>query len=200
MASVAFLAYNRADTSIVSFFSNQHAAGIYAPASSAQNALMVIPGALTAAVATVGARYAREGGAALDQLKIELWKIARLAFGLSVGLSALMTLFAPIFVRLFVGHQYGATVLPLRILCWSLPFNAVEFALLGLLTAAGKPRATVWFFVTSFVVALSAHAVLTPRYGATGGAAASLLREPVGLAVLVWVVRRNVFSVSRAER
>ena len=58
------------------------------------------------------------------------------------------------------------------------------------LAADGHGTDTTKIFATAFGVALSLHLLLDPRWGAVGGAVASLLRDPLALLVAFLLARR----------
>jgi O-antigen/teichoic acid export membrane protein len=190
--SVFNLIYNRADTAIVALLAGASQAGLYAPASSIQSALMTLPGIVTAGLPSVAANvFGRDRHSALGPM-------FRAAFGLSIALgfvSALAaTVLAPQLLRLLAGENFVGAVLPTQILSWSLPFYAAELALFAYLIAIGRPGATTWGYGTSLVTAVVGLMVLAPQFGAVGAAVASLLREPVTIVVLAWLAVRAARS------
>ncbi|WP_375500616.1 polysaccharide biosynthesis C-terminal domain-containing protein [uncultured Jatrophihabitans sp.] len=189
---VAYLAYNRADSTIVLLFSNARQAGLYAPASNIQTALMVIPSALTGAMAVVGAAAIGRGEASTRDLLAEVKRLSIRAVLASLALAAAATAIAPYIILVFAGRAYQSSDLPTRIIVWSLPLNAVEFSLLGLLISLGFPGKTIWFYLTTLSASLVANAALTPHFGAVGGAWAAVIREPFGCAVLIYHTRRSI--------
>jgi hypothetical protein len=72
-----------------------------------------------------------------------------------------------------------------------MPFGIIGAALLAKLAAGASPASTSWMFVASFVTAMSMHLVLTPRFGATGAAIATLSRDPVAVGVGYLLVRHQ---------
>ena len=194
IAVVAYLAYNRADSLIALWLAGAGQAGLYAPASNIQNAAMVVPAALTATLAVVGSAAVKAGLVGTRQLTAEVRVLAMRALAVSIGASALISVFAPILIDVFAGHAFAGSVTPTRILIWSLPFNALQGACVGLLVALGAPRKTTLFYVTCFVVSLAANIILTPAYGAVGAACAALVREPLGLLVLLLMLRSELHS------
>jgi O-antigen/teichoic acid export membrane protein len=188
--SVFNLIYNRADAAIVALFAGATQAGLYAPASSIQSALIVIPGLATASLPNVGAHtFSSHGLRTLNRM-------LRVTMGASVLLGTLAaiaaTILAPAMLRLMAGGAFAGAVVPTQILAWSLPFYGAELALLGYLVALGRPSATTWGYATALVTALVGLAALSPRYGAVGAALGSLAREPVTVGVLgILALRAN---------
>lgn len=198
-AMVAFLAYNRFDAALCLMFSDARQAGYYGPATNIQTALMIIPGALTASLAVVGASTLKSGLLSTSALISEVSRLAKTAFWVSVAASVAVTAAAPVIIHMYVGGRFGASVAPTRILVWSLPFNAIQGALLGLLVALGQPKRTVYFYLTCFAVSLAGNWVLTPALGANGAAIAALAREPIGTAVLGFMVRRVAHGMAGSD-
>lgn len=186
--SVFNLLYNRADAAIVAIFAGATQAGLYAPASSIQNALMIIPGMATAALPSVGAHAFTSHGLRTLRPMVRITLITAVLLGTFAAIAA--TLVAPVVLRLAAGGAFNGAVIPTQILVWSLPFYGAELALLAYLTAAGRPAATTWGYGTALVSALVGLATLSPRFGATGAAIGSLAREPVTLLVLTVLALR----------
>lgn len=189
-AMVAYLAYNRADSAICLLFAGARQAGYYGPASNLQTAMMIIPAGLTASLAVVGSQSIASGEVATAHVVQEVRRLARHAVLVSIAASAVVVAGAPLLIDIFVGARYSAAVWPTRILICSLPFNAVQGALVGMLVALGKPRSTLFFYLACFITAVSLNGILTPTFGAIGAAIAGVVREPIGVVVLLILTRR----------
>lgn len=186
--SVFNLIYNRADAAIVALLAGATQAGLYAPASSIQSALMIIPGLATAALPSVGAYAFTAHGSRTLRHMLRITLIASVLLGALAATAG--AALAPTLLQRVAGGTFAGAVVPTQILVWSLPFAGAEFALLGYLIALGRPNATTWGFATSLVTALVGLAALSPRYGAIGAAFGSLAREPVTVGVLAILALR----------
>jgi O-antigen/teichoic acid export membrane protein len=193
--SVFNLTYNRADTAIVLLLAGTVQAGLYAPASSLQTALMVVPGIAVTGLPNLGARLFSQGSH--DVLRAMLRRA--LFGGVSLGLVCAvgMTALGSLIYGILGSSAFHASVVPAVILSWSLPFYAAEHALLGYLIAVGRPRATTWGYGAALFTALVGLVLLTPAYGAVGAAIGSMLREPVATIVLAVVAFRGRTATTR---
>jgi O-antigen/teichoic acid export membrane protein len=181
------LVYNRADVYIVTVFAGTQVAGLYAPASQLQNALMVLPGIAGAAIIPVGARllseHDRVGTAWL------LGASMRLSIALTIPVTAVLWVALPHFLSGLLGHSYAGSAGPARLLLFSLPLLAVEIPLVSILTAA-SPKSASTVYGIGLIVCVAAHALLDRQFGPTGAAFAALSREPAMLLGAVLALRR----------
>jgi O-antigen/teichoic acid export membrane protein len=179
------LIYNRADVAVVALLAGANQAGLYAPASSIQNALSIVPSLAVTGLPNVGARVFSQGGHAL---LLSMFRRA-LVGGTLLGLvcAVAVTIGGIPFIHLLAGSAFRDSVLPTIILSWSLPFYAAETAILSYLIAVGRPAATTWGYGAALVTALLGLGLLAPAYGSVGASVGSLLREPVALVVLSFV-------------
>jgi len=121
------------------------------------------------------------------QLTVRLIKIGLV---IAVPMAAATFVVAPSLIQAVLGPGYAGAVAPTRILVWFLPFAAVEAPLLGALAGSGHASDTTKVFAATFATAIAMHLCLDWWLGATGGAIASLSRDPVGLAVTFVLARR----------
>jgi len=185
--SVFSLTYNRADSAIVAILAGPTAAGLYAPASAIQSALITVTGLPTAGVPNVGARVFAERGRDMVASVARRTGLVAIATGLVTATIATVT--ADAIIQSLLGPDFAGSVAPTQVLAWSLPFYGAEFALVGYLIAIGRPALTVWGYATALTVSLIGNLLLTPTHGALGGAIASLAREPaavLALALAIW--------------
>lgn len=193
MNSVANLVYNRADATVVAVLAGASVAGVYAPASTIQNAMVVAPGVVTAGLPNVGASVLRTGGSVRDVRRVAVRSgIIAVAVGVAASAATIVAVIPLAVAALGPAYQDAAT--PAMILALSLPFYGAEFALLGYLVAIGRPELTVVGFVTALVVSISLSIALVPAFGASGAAAANLAREPAAVAALLLTLRHRARS------
>jgi O-antigen/teichoic acid export membrane protein len=107
------------------------------------------------------------------------------AFAGSLPLALAVFLAAPALVSVFAGPNFAAAVLPLRLLALSLPFSFLAMLVVYAYIAAERRR--LLLALTSATIGLNVvlNVALVPRFGATGSAAATLIAEGIGCAVLV---------------
>lgn len=183
------MVYNRADVLLVAALAGVFQAGLYAPASRIQDALMLIPTMASAGLVQVIAR-------SKAQNKIEGSKgIFRISMILSLGITlpvvTVLAFLLPVWVPLALGENYQLAVEPISILIWSVPMAAIEAPILALLIAEGHARLSSVVYATAFVVSIAGQFLLIPEFGANGAALASLIREPAALLACFWCLFRT---------
>jgi O-antigen/teichoic acid export membrane protein len=118
---------------------------------------------------------------------------------IAIPAAAVATLLTPLAIQVVLGPGYEGAVTATRILIWSLPLIAIQVPLLAALGATGRAAETTKVYAAATVAALAMHFSLDWWWGATGGAVASLSREPIALFVLLVLVRNEGFF-SRGKR
>ncbi|MEA2528016.1 MAG: hypothetical protein QOF73_5243 [Thermomicrobiales bacterium] len=176
------LVYNRLDVAIVALLAGSVEAGIYAPASRIQDALLFFPSVATAALMPVAAR---RFGANRDTDAVRRPLPVLILLGVVFALPAVVAtvIFARPLVMIALGDQYEASVEPVRILALSIPFIAAGAPVMASLVAIDRARTTTVVYGCGLLAALGGLAILTPLWGATGAAWASMAREPIIAAV-----------------
>jgi O-antigen/teichoic acid export membrane protein len=173
--SFLILAYNRLDVVVVAMFVSPSQLGWYGIASRTQDALTLIPAALSTALLPMisssgsGTRAVRE------------WIGEALLLGLVATVPVLLVvqLGAPQIVKLmFGGGEYMAAVTPMRILAVSMLFMVVAAPFLTALVATSHAPATTMVYGAAFGVAMVLMPFFASRWGATGAAIATLSRDP----------------------
>jgi len=185
--SFLILAYNRLDVVIAAVFLSPIQLGFYAIASRMQDALAVIPHAISTALLPIisatgaGPRFVRE---CLGEA---------LVLGLVVALPALVLvqLTAPqIVAMVFSAGAYPAAATPMRILAVSLVFMVLAAPFLTGLFARDHAPATTIVYGAAFATALLLLPLFALRWGATGAAIATLCRDPVAVLLSIGLARR----------
>jgi O-antigen/teichoic acid export membrane protein len=183
------MVYNRFDIVLVGALASASAAGLYGAASRSQDALYAIPTALAAVALPMISRAAREGGPATAGLLIRrFWK---LGLPVAVPVSAIVFLAAPWLLPSVLGSDYSGAVTPLRILVWFLPLAVIQAPILAGLAGIGEGKLTTVIFLSALISVLALQLVLTPAFGATGGAIASLGRDLVATPLALLLAYRH---------
>lgn len=190
------LGYGKADLIMVSVLATTLQAGLYAPATRIQDALLVVPGIAVGTLMPLAARAGNEDRKTSGERILSQGLL--ISFVACIVAAAVTFLLIPLLPHL-LGAGFSGAIRPARILVWSLPFAGVQAAILAALIARGRAVATTVVHATALMVTLIAHAILDPRFGAVGGAWASFLREPFALAVAVVLLRRTTSNRASAE-
>jgi O-antigen/teichoic acid export membrane protein len=187
--------YNRFDVVLVGILASASAAGLYGAASRTQDALYAIPAAVGVVALPMISRCAADGGlGAARQLVRRFWIL-----GLGVALPVTVAIFlaAPTLVPWVLGSDYRAAVTPVRILIWFLPLAVIQAPILAGLAGIGAGKLTTVIVLTALFSALILQLILAPKFGATGGAFASLGRDVVTTPVAVLLAYLNGLIGSR---
>ena len=172
------LVYTRMDVVAVSVLAGATQAGLYAPASRFQDALLLFPMTGVAALTPIAARrYAAEGQG--DGVRGPLRISMLLSLCLTVPPVVAVLVLARPLVDIALGAEFAGSVGAVRILALSMPFVAVGAPITAALIAAGRAPATTFQFATGLVVTLAGLLLLAPRWGAEGAAWAAMSREPI---------------------
>jgi O-antigen/teichoic acid export membrane protein len=120
--------------------------------------------------------------------------IAQLAIGsfvMSLMICVPLSIFAPQVIGFLLGPAYLGATAATRILMWFLPMAVVGAPLLALLAGTGHAADNTKVFALAFAVAILMHVALDHRFGAVGGAIASVSRDPFALAASLLLARRR---------
>lgn len=178
--------YYRVDIIMLEKIQGHSAVGIYAAGYKVIDVLMII-GANVAGV--LYPRMAAQSGTP-EALGRTLETTYRYLTALAIPVSVVVTVLAPGLVAVLFGSAFSESVLPLRILAWSLAPTFMYLPLAHALNAAGREWQWVAVLAINTVVNLVLNLVLIPAYGAVGAAASTGVCELVGLILVSLLVRR----------
>lgn len=154
--------------------------------------MLILPGALT------GALFPRL--ASLMSTDVEAaHRIYRRCIALAAAtllpLCALMSLGAHEGLAQWLGTDFADRAAPvMAILAFGLLLNGIAFVPFAAVQAAGLARMTAQLHVAEALVYFPVLWLALDRFGLAGAAAAWTLRVGIDLALLLWVVRRHVFT------
>lgn len=192
------LGYGKADLILVTALAGAFQAGLYAPATRLQDALLIIPAVAVGTMIPLSARATKDdSGEASSAL---FWRGLRLSFGLSAVGAMAIYLLLPWLLPVVLGSEFTDAVTPARILIWSIPFAAIQATILSTLIGHGRAKAASLMHGVALATTIIGHLLLDGRYGAVGGAWASLSREPLSLIVGSVLLRRTWTLTGRSER
>lgn len=187
-------AYNRCDVILVAALAGGLQLSLYGPASRLQDGLYVLPGAVGAVALPMLARCTDERERTRRALRMSaLGVLIAIPVVLAVEVAA-----GPLAGTVF-GSGYRSSADAIRILAWFLPLAMFQAPLLAALIVGGRAVDTTKVFAVTFGVAMTAHLVLDPHWGAQGAAVASLTRDVVAAPFVGWLVlRRNPAASTRS--
>jgi O-antigen/teichoic acid export membrane protein len=181
--------YNRLDVVLIAALASASQLPAYAAASRVQDALYLVPFALTAVGVPAASHAYRDGGReAVGRL---VRKLIAIGGAVSAPLAVAGFLLSRTVVVHVLGSGYQTAGRPLQIIVWFLPFAAVQAPLFAGLIALGHAADTSKVIAVTFLVAVGLHAMLDPQFGAVGGAVATLSRDLVATPVVVLLAARR---------
>jgi O-antigen/teichoic acid export membrane protein len=180
--SLFVMVYNRMDIVLVTWFAGTYQAGIFAPASRLQDALIFLPATASAALVPIASgRFSRTGDS--SRLFRTATIVAVLSFTLTMPMLVIVFLAAESVIPGLLGQEYLLSVDAIRIIVWSLVFIALAHPFFSIVVAAGRALELNLAYGSAFVVALVGHAVFDPWFGAVGAAWVAVMRDAVGALV-----------------
>jgi O-antigen/teichoic acid export membrane protein len=186
--TVLGIAYNRLDVILVAFLTTSSQLAAYVPASRFQDALYLLPTALSMVCLPYLARLLGPRSA-LGESRAFLSRVWRIGLFVAIPGAFALILIMPNIIQAVLGTAYLPSVTPARILTFTIVIATVGAPVLALLVAAGRGAATTKAFGAAFGVSLTLHFALDWWLGATGAAIASLARDVANLGVAAWFAR-----------
>lgn len=192
LSTLLISAYNRLDVVIVAVLAGSTQFALYAPASRLQDALYLLPFVVGAVAMPL---FAREVSARRS-ISVTAWSAAGCGSGLLVA--ALIALFPEPIITFVLGASYAGSAESVRIIVWFLPLALIQSPIYAALVATQRAGVVTKLVALTFVSALVIHALVTPRFGAEGAAAAAVGRDLVATGAAV-IIGRRLGLVGRAH-
>lgn len=185
---VIVLLYFRLDVFMLEAIRGSDAVGEYAFAFRISEAFLLISAAVSASVFPRFAALVGKDDHALAHFFGRMYCGAvvfggTLALAVSVAITPVLEVLAP---------QYTGTGPLAVVLVWAFVFMFANAQTVDLLVAVGRTRAVTWIAVVNLCVNAVGNAILIPRYGALGAAAATVLTEAVNALAQAWFVRARL--------
>jgi PST family polysaccharide transporter len=177
-------AYLKMDQILIAHWAGVSATGTYAAATRLSELWWSVSTIVATAVLPdlVRARHKSE-----QQYWSILQKYLDASAAISILAAVIMTVIAPLLVRLFYGVRYADAAGIVAIQFWSAVFIFLSVARGRHLITSGRRLVELWFSLGGVALNLSANVILVPRYGAIGAAWAGLLTQ-VGVSLgLPWL-------------
>jgi O-antigen/teichoic acid export membrane protein len=186
--SLLSIAYNRLDIVLVATLTTASQVAAYAPASRLQDAMYLLPSALSVVALPYLSRIVSSANGSADALLL-LRRLWLLGVALAAPLTLVLVIAMPVVIRLLLGPAYEASTDAARITSLSVLMAVIGAPILSLLIAVGRGSATTRAFLAAFLVSATLHVILDPPFGAVGAAVASLTRDVANVAVAAWLAR-----------
>ena len=127
------------------------------------------------------------------QLNVLLYRIV---FYVSLGVSALICIIAPLIIRILYGEAYMPSVMPLRIITWYTAFSYLGVAREAWIVGNNKQKYLKYVYIAAALSNVFLNLLLIPRWGSSGAAFASLLVQVLTSLVIPFFIpalRENTF-------
>ena len=98
-------------------------------------------------------------------------------FYTAVGVSMIITIFAPVGIRILYGADYLPATLPLRIVTWYTAFSYLGVARNAWIVCEGKQKYLKYMYVLAAVINICLNTIIIPIMGTAGAALASLITQ-----------------------
>jgi O-antigen/teichoic acid export membrane protein len=186
LAYIIGLLYLKADTLILGFLSTARQIGFYGVAYSIIAVFLVLPSLLTRTFLPLMVKASEEtiGESVRSAL-------AYFAIGGTFGATAIMVC-APTVIKIVAGPNFGASILPSRVLGLGLIFIFVSTGLSSVCIARGFPNKLFVLSLISLILNVALNIIAIPAFGINGAAAATLACEIVAMTLFSRVVRKEI--------
>lgn len=162
---------SRVDQVFIKLYIDTATVGLYSVATQLSEIWQFLPGILLTAIfpAVVNARLS----ALIYRRRLLAITGTLLAYG--IGLSLLLTIFAPLIVELIYGPAFSGSVLLLQIYCWSIAGTVIGFAVGQYLVTENLRQVQILTAVLPMVVNVALNMIMIPHLGAAGAAIATVI-------------------------
>ena len=188
-AAVVEIVLEWLDVLLVALLAGPQAAGLYAVATRLVKVSMIVDNALRVTVSTRISAWLATGQLERVQRLYELATQAMIA--LIWPFLLVLAVFAEAAVGLF-GPEFAAAAPVVRVLCLGVAAFAAAGSLQSILLLGGLSARQLANKSVSLATCAAAHLVLTPRWGALGGALSWVITVLVDTILVAWAVHRQM--------
>lgn len=107
-----------------------------------------------------------------------------IVFYVSVFVSVMFQIFAPLAIKILYGEAYMPSVNPLRIITWYTAFSYLGIARNAWIVCKDKQKYLIYIYVLAAVSNVALNLIFIPLFGASGAAVASLIAQVLTSIVL----------------
>lgn len=100
-----------------------------------------------------------------------------IVFYVAIGVSIIITIFAPLGIRILYGMDYLPATLPLRIVTWYTAFSYLGVARNAWIVCEGKQKYLKYMYVFAAIINVCLNLIMIPIMGTAGAALASLITQ-----------------------
>lgn len=196
VSGILMLIYDNLDTIMLGLMDTPVTIGIY---NAAYRIFYIFAGIFSLWLATALPVMCKRLSENKDRAAIFVDKFIRLTMLISIPVTLLVCLVAPILVALFFGHEYNQASLALSVLIWALIPLAVSNTYGGLiLIPAGRYKQFLVSVGVGAVTNIILNFILIPRFSYIGAAIATILAQfAAGIIACYYaqkIIKLNIFS------
>ena len=110
-------------------------------------------------------------------------------FYISLSVSGIITLFAPLIIRVMYGEAYALSVVPLRIITWYTAFSYLGVARNAWIVSYDKQKYLKYVYFGAALSNVVLNCIFIPPFGAAGAAIASLIAQIMTTMVMPFFIK-----------
>lgn len=167
--------YGQTDKVMLKLMLSETDVGYYSTASSVSTMWVFVLSAIISTLSSAIVRLKKEGNE--EAYKRKNRQLYGIVFYLSICVSMLITIFAPLIIRVLYGEAYRGAIGPLRIITWYVAFSYMGVARDIWLVCENKQKYSKYMYMIAAVVNIGVNYLLIPEWGASGAAVASLMTQ-----------------------
>lgn len=189
-SSIMIQVYYNIDTVMLGFMKDEEAVGFY---NAAYKIVLLLIGIAGITVMVLLPVISRMYGESKENLLRFLRYLSKITIFLGIPVAVGGMILSEQIIKVFYGESYKSSVLPLKILIWSVftVFSNVPFALL--LLASEKSKEYMYSVTAGAIINVSLNLLLIPRYNLMGASIATLISELIVLSLLFLYARGLLF-------
>lgn len=180
----------RLDTVMLSKLTTMVVVGYYNAAYNMVIVLLFLPGAFNEALFPVMSRFFKTSG---GDFRMTIDRALKYSYILGIPMAAGVFVLADPIITLFYGPAYAASVLPLKILIWTLVSSFGTFVLTTALNSSRREILVTWIVLACCAVNALGNIILIPRFGAVGASITTVLTELCFFGLSLLAVRKYLF-------
>lgn len=112
-----------------------------------------------------------------------------IVFYVSMAVSVLFQVFAPLIVKILYGEDYAGAVDPLRIITWYTAFSYLGVARNAWIVCKGRQKYLKYIYFLAAISNVGLNLIFIPLFGASGAAVASLIAQVLTSLILPFFIR-----------
>lgn len=179
--------YGQTDKIMLKIMLSEVEVGYYSTAANLCVMWTFVLSAIVSSLAPTITNFKKEGNEE-DYLKKNR-QLYCLIFYISIGVSAILTLVAPIVVRILYSSDFDGSIIPLRIITWYVAFSYLGVARDIWLVCENKQKYSKYIYLLAAISNVALNFAFIPILGASGAAIASLLTQILTSLVLPCVFK-----------